>query len=126
MSCDQIQYYINFATQEIQYWTTLLNSLTYKLFSGDKTTAENISQILQVQNTKLQLYQQAQQFRCINVQPVVTTTTTEPLQEVVTNGSGGSGLLLPLLLIAGGVWFISRKKRNQRRYKRYVRTNRKR
>jgi hypothetical protein len=122
MSCDQLVYGINFLTARIQLWTNRLNSLTYKLFSGDKTTAQNISSILQVENQRLQLYQQAHQIKCLNVQPVEVLAPVDPVVEQIQSNGGSGSMVLPLLLLAGGIWFISRKKRRSQR----KRTNRKR
>lgn len=120
-SCDMLTEGINYLTSRIQLWTTRLNSLRYGLFSGDRTTAENISQILTVLNQRLQLYQQAYQIKCINVQPAVVAPTEALPEQIPSNGGSGS-MMLPLLLLAGGIWFISRKKRRSQR----KRTNRKR
>lgn len=111
-SCDMLTEGINYLTSRIQLWTTRLNSLRYGLFSGDRTTAENISQILTVLNQRLQLYQQAYQIKCIN-QP----TQAAPVEVVPENNnvieSNGSGILLPLLLVAGGIFVISRMKKRR-------------
>lgn len=118
MSCDTLLEGINYLTSRIQLWTTRLNSLTYKLFSGDKTTADNISQILTVLNQRLQLYQQAHQIKCLNIQTAIQPAIVEPIPEQIQSNGSGS-MLLPLALLAGGIWFISRKKRRlQRRSKR--------
>ena len=122
MSCDELVVGINYITSRVQLWTTRLNSLQYKTFSGDRETAANISKILQVLNVKLQLYQTAHQIKCLNVQAAPQPVIVDPSLEVIpSNGSGGS-MILPLLLLAGGIWFISRKKRRSQR----KRTNRKR
>jgi len=121
-SCDMLTEGINYLTSRIQLWTTRLNSLRYGLFSGDRTTAENISQILTVLNQRLQLYQQAYQIKCINQQPVEVLAPVDPAVEQIPSNGGSGSMILPLLLLAGGIWFISRKKRRSQR----KRTNRKR
>ena len=55
MGCETLLEGINYLTARIQLWTTRLNSLRYGLFSGDRETANNISQILTVLNQRLQL-----------------------------------------------------------------------
>lgn len=118
MNCDDLVEGINYLTSRIQLWTTRLNSLRYRLFSGDRATAENISQILNVLNQKLQLYQQAHQIKCLTVQQPTEAAPTEVLQEA-TPTEAGSGFLFPLLLIAGGIFIVSRmKKRRNRNRKR--------
>lgn len=116
-SCDELITGINFLTNEIQFWTTKLNSLRYGFLSGDRETADNIGKILQVQNTKLQLYQQAHQIKCLSVQPVQTAAPVEPVPEVGPGTSGnGSSFIFPLLLLAGGIWLINRRRmRNRKR-----------
>ncbi len=122
MSCDMLTEGINYLTSRIQLWTTRLNSLRYRLFSGDRETAENISQILSVLNQRLQLYQQAHQIKCLNVSTPTIIAPSEILPEQIQSNGGSGSLLLPLAILAGGIWFLSRrKKRSQRK-----RTNRKR
>ena len=121
MGCETLLEGINYLTARIQLWTTRLNSLRYGLFSGDRETANNISQILTVLNQRLQLYQQAHQIKCLNVSTPTIIEPSQPLPESIPSNGGGS-LLLPLAILAGGIWFITRKKRRSQR----KRTNRKR
>lgn len=120
-SCEQLLEGINYLTGRIQLWTTRLNSLRYGLFSGDRTTANNISQILNVLNQRLQLYQQAHQIKCLSMQstPVVTDPTLETVSLETPTATQTGSVLLPLLLVAGGIFLITRKKRRgSRRRKR--------
>lgn len=113
MACAEMESNMNKITAQIRDWNSVLNSLTYKLFSGDRIKAGNLNSIIDIQTRKFEDYEKEFE-RCNVPEPETnpgTTTTTTTTTENGNGGEGTGGVLLAVGLGVAAIWFLSRKKK---------------
>lgn len=116
MSCDELTSNHKALNDQIQMWMDRIDSLEYKLFSGDKEAAKNMGAIIAILSERTGKYAELLSSKCGQTMTNDLLTggdgSTQP--PAVTNPEIAKKGINPLILIGGAgliIYFVNRKKR---------------